>query len=254
MAGVLGAGLVQAHQVIASDVSEARRAEVAKKHGIRVVSDNREVVAFADILVLAVKPQHAAGVLSEIGGQLDPGKIVVSIMAGVSTATIESSLSEGVPVVRVMPNLPCVVGAGAAAVAQGRHATRKHAEAAAAILEATGRAVFVDEALMDAVTGLSGSGPAYVFTVIESLADGGVAEGLPRAVALELAAQTVLGAAKLMLETGEHPAALRDRVISPAGTTAEGMGVLEARGVRSAFREAVRQAARRSRLLGEGTS
>ncbi|HLS91334.1 MAG TPA: pyrroline-5-carboxylate reductase [Limnochordia bacterium] len=254
IAGVLGSGLVTAERLIASDVSEARREAVAKKHHIRVTHDNRQVVTFADVLVLAVKPQHAADVLGEIGGQLDAGKTVVSIMAGVSTATIESFLPAGVPVVRVMPNLPCVVGAGAAAVCQGRHATREHAQEAAAILEATGRVVFVDEALMDAVTGLSGSGPAYVLTVIESLADGGVAEGLPRAVALELAAQTVLGAAKLMLETGEHPAVLRDRVISPAGTTAEGMGVLETSGVRGALREAVRQAARRSRQLGEGTS
>ena len=254
ISGALRAGLVPADRIIASDVSEARRSEVEGKYGVRVTGENREVAAFADILVLAIKPQHAGEVLDEIGRDLDPQKMVLSIMAGVSTATVESALPAGVPVVRVMPNISCVVGAGAAAIARGRHTTWEHAESAAQILRATGHAVFVDEAMMDAVTGLAGSGPAYVFTVIESLADGGVAEGLPRQVALELAAQTVLGAAKLVLESKEHPAILRDKVTSPAGTTAEGMAALEAGGVRSAFREAVRRAARRSKALGEGTS
>lgn len=253
IAGVLNAGVATADRVIASDVSAPRRREVERRFGIRTTERNAEVVDFADVLVLAVKPQHAAAVLDEIGPALSADKIVVSIMAGVATGTIEAALAPGVPVVRVMPNLPCVVGEGAAAIALGRYASQDAADQAARILRATGRAVFVDESLMDAVTGLSGSGPAYVFTVIESLADGGVAEGLSRQAALELAAQTVLGAAKLVLESGEHPAVLRDRVTSPAGTTAEGMEALEAGGVRSAFRQAVRRAARRSKALGEET-
>lgn len=254
IAGVLKAGIASPDRLIASDVSEARRLEMQRQYEIRTTGENGDVVAFADLIVLAVKPQHAAAVLDEIGPGLDGRKSIVSIMAGVSTATIEARLAPGVPVVRVMPNLPCIVGEGAAAVAPGRYATREHTDAAARILGATGRAVQVDEAQMDAVTGLSGSGPAYVFTVIESLADGGVAEGLPRQVALELAAQTVLGAAKLVLESGEHPAILRDRVTSPAGTTAEGLEALEAGGLRSALRQAVRQASRRSKALGEGAS
>jgi len=252
--GALREGLVPQSRIIASDVSAARRSEMAKKFGISVTGDNFEVVAASDLVVLAVKPQHAPEVLSGIGSLLTADKIVLSIMAGVSTRVIESYMAAAVPVVRAMPNTPCLVGAGASAVARGRHATLEQAELAASLLKATGHVVYVDESLMDAVTGLSGSGPAYVFTVIESLADGGVAEGLPRKIALELAAQTVLGAAKLVLETGEHPAILRERVTSPAGTTAEGLLALEERGVRSAFATAVRQAARRSKALGEGTA
>lgn len=252
--GALRESLVPPGCIIASDVSAARRSEVAAAYGVEVTGDNRRVVEASHLVVLAVKPQHAAEVLSEIGPALTVRHVVLSIMAGVSTAAVESHLAPGVPVVRAMPNTACLVGAGASAVARGRHATAEHAELAATLLRATGHVVYVDERLMDAVTGLSGSGPAYVFTVIESLADGGVAEGLPRKVALELAAQTVLGAAKLVLETGEHPAVLRDRVTSPAGTTAEGLLVLEERGVRSAFQGAVRAASRRSKALGEGTS
>lgn len=251
--GALRQGLAGPDRIIASDVSEARREHMRAKYGISVTRDNREAAAASDLVVLAVKPQHAAEVLSEVGSSLTADKVVLSIMAGVPTKAIEARLAAPIPVVRAMPNTPCLVGAGAAAVARGRYATEEDAELAASLLRATGRVVFVDESLMDAVTGLSGSGPAYVFTVIESLADGGVAEGLSRQVALELAAQTVLGAAKMVLETGEHPAILREKVTSPAGTTAEGLLALEERGVRSAFAMAVRQAARRSKALGEGT-
>ena len=252
--GALKMELLPAGKIVASDVNPARRSHLAQKYGVRVTGNNRDVVAWADLVVLAVKPQHASGVLAEIGPALAPEKTVLSIMAGVSTAAIESYLSPGVPVVRAMPNTPCLVGAGVSAVARGRWAGDEHAELAAALLKATGHVVRVDEGQMDAVTGLSGSGPAYVFTVIEALADGGVAEGLPRPVALELAAHTVLGAAKLLLESGDHPAVLRERVTSPAGTTAEGLLVLEDRGVRSVFARAVREAARRSKALGEGTA
>lgn len=250
--GVLSAGRAKAEDVIASDVAEERRRHLETLLGIGTTDRNAEVVDFADTVVLAVKPQHAAAVLGEVGGNLRPSQLVISIMAGVTTSWIESRVAPGVPVVRVMPNICCVVGEGASAVAAGSRAGQTHVEVAKELLSSVGRVVAVDERLMDAVTGLSGSGPAFVFTVIEALADGGVAEGLPRATALTLAAQTVLGAAKLVLESGEHPAVLRDRVASPAGTTIEGLGVLEQGAVRGAVASAVRAAARRSKALGEG--
>lgn len=250
--GVLSAGRAKAADVIASDVSEERRRHLEGRLGIGTTARNADVIDFAQTVILAVKPQHAAAVLDEVGERLRPAQLVISIMAGVTTGWIESRIAPGVPVVRAMPNICCVVGEGAAAVAAGSHAGPGHLEAACALLSSAGRAVTVEERLMDAVTGLSGSGPAFVFAVIEALADGGVAEGLPRATALTLAAQTVLGAAKLVLESGEHPAVLRDRVASPAGTTIEGLGVLEQGAVRGAFASAVRAAARRSKALGEG--
>lgn len=250
--GILRAGRAGAAELMASDVSEERRRHLEGAYGVRTTSQNAEVAAACETLVLAVKPQHAAVVLDEVGKSLRPSQLVVSIMAGVSTQAIEARIASGVPVVRAMPNIACLVGEGASAVAGGSFAQEAHVELAASLLSSVGRVVTVEERLMDAVTGLSGSGPAFVLAVIEALADGGVAEGLPRATALTLAAQTVLGAGKLVLESGEHPAVLRDRVTSPAGTTAEGLAALEQGGVRGAVASAVRAAARRSKALGEG--
>lgn len=250
--GILRAGKAQAPEVIASDVSEERRRYLERSLGIRTTDRNAEVAAEASTLFLAVKPQHAREVLDEVGRSLRSSQLLISIMAGVTTAWIEERIAPGVPVVRVMPNIACLVGEGAAAIAAGAHAGASHVELASSLLSGAGRVVAVEERLMDAVTGLSGSGPAFVLAVIEALADGGVAEGLPRATALTLAAQTVLGAAKLVLKSGEHPAVLRDRVTSPAGTTAEGLAVLEQSAVRGAVAAAVRAAARRSKALGEG--
>jgi len=252
IAGVIAAEIASPDSVVASDKSRERREHVAGKYGIRTTEENAEVVRASDVVVLAVKPQHAAEALDSVKESLSAGKLLISIMAGVSTRAIEARLSGGVPVIRVMPNIACVVGEAASAVALGKHAGSEHLETALAIFSAVGSAVHVDESLMDAVTGLSGSGPAYVFTVIEALSDGGVAAGLPRAAALKLAAQTVLGAAKMVLEGNEHPAVLRERVTSPAGTTVEGLAVLEEKGVRDAFARAVRAAAARSKSLGEG--
>lgn len=251
--GVLAAGIAARESVMASDVSGERRAEVERRHGIRTSADNTEVVRFADVVVLAVKPQHALSALQSIGREVAKEKLILSIMAGVPTRAIEERLPEGVPVIRVMPNILCVVKEAASAVAKGVHATDEHLATALRIFSSVGVAVSVDESLMDAVTGLSGSGPAYVFTVIEALSDGGVAAGLPRPIALKLAAQTVLGAAKMVLEGDDHPAVLRERVTSPAGTTVEGLAVLESKGVRDAFAQAVRAAALRSKRLGEGS-
>lgn len=251
--GVIASGVAAPESVIASDVSSERRTAVKARCGIQATADNAEVVRFADVIVLAVKPQHAPDALRSISSVYTSDKLVISIMAGVSTSAIESHLASGAPVIRVMPNIACVVKAAASAIAKGASATDEHLEVAMRIFSSVGTAVSVEESLMDAVTGLSGSGPAYVFTVIEALSDGGVAAGLPRPVALTLAAQTVLGAAKMVLEGDDHPAVLRERVTSPAGTTVEGLSVLEAKGVRDAFASAVRAAAHRSKILGEGS-
>jgi pyrroline-5-carboxylate reductase len=210
------------------------------------------VAGEADVVILAVKPDVVVPVLQGIGSLLRPEQTVISIAAGVPLVRLERNIPRPVPVVRVMPNTPCLVGAGASAYALGSNAGPRDAARAEAVFSSVGRVVAVKEALLDTVTGLSGSGPAYIYLVIEALADGGVRMGLPRDVALVLAAQTVLGAARMVLETGEHPAQLKDRVTTPAGTTAAGLFVLEERSVRAALAEAVRAAAARSRELSTG--
>lgn len=241
-------GLASPAQIAVTHPREARRAALAAL-GVRAVADNREAVAGADLVIIAVKPDLVPAVLAEISAALKPGSPVVSIAAGVTLEQIESRLPAGTPVVRVMPNTPVQVGAGAAGVARGRHATDAHVEQVVRIFNAAGRAVELPERLMDAVTGLSGSGPAYVCLVIEALADGGVKMGLPREVALTLAAQTVLGAAKLVLETGKHPAQWKDMVASPGGTTIAGLAQLERSAVRGALIDAVEAATHRAREL-----
>lgn len=251
ISGVIAAEIAGPESICASDISRERRDEVSERHGIQTTGDNAKAARFGEVVVLAIKPQHAAAVLDSVAEHIGPEQLVVSIMAGVPTRAIEERLSPGVPVIRVMPNILCVVKESASAIAKGKHATDEHRETALRLFSAVGTAVSVDESLLDGVTGLSGSGPAYIFTVIEALADGGVAVGLSRAVALKLAAQTVLGAAKMVLEGDAHPALLREKVTSPAGTTVEGLAVLEAKGVRDAFAQAVRAAAARSKSLGE---
>lgn len=251
--GILGADLARREDMIASDPSSIQRDVVAREYGITVTKSNREVVSTAQTVFIAVHPQHYLEALAPCADAFDHNTLTVSIMAGVTARSLEEALPSGVPVVRVMPNIACLVKGAASAVARGTHATSAHQKRVIELLESVGVAVPIEERLMDAVTGLSGSGPAYAFAIIEGLADGGVAEGLPRDIAITLAAQTLLGASRMVLETGEHPALLRDRVTSPAGTTAEGLAALEARGIRSAMAEAVRQAARRSRSLGEGS-
>ena len=210
-----------------------------------------ETATASEVILIAVKPQDMKPLcetLAKINGQ----RLLLSIAAGVSIAQLEEWLGGGQRVIRVMPNTPALVGAGAAAFARGSLATDADAEIARAILGGVGIVEEVPEKLMDAVTGLSGSGPAYVYTVIEALADGGVLKGLPRATALRLAAQTVFGAAKMVLETGEHPGVLRDAVTSPGGTTIAGLAQLEAAGLRHALIQAVKAATDRSRELGAG--
>ena len=228
-----------------------RREEIANRYGVEVTGDNRAAAAEGDLIILSVKPQVVEAVLAEIAPAIDAAKLLVSIAAGVSIATLARALPAGTRIVRTMPNTPALVGAGATALARGPHASEADLTVARALFEAVGTAVVVDEPLLDGVTGLSGSGPAYVFLAIEVLADGGVKAGLPRPAAVALAAQTVLGAARLVLETGRHPGELKDMVTSPGGTTIAGVHALEARGFRAALIEAVEASARRSRELGE---
>lgn len=249
--GFLRAGLVEAKQLAAADPEPAAlEAFRGFAPEAALSADNRAVAAKADVLFLAVKPQQMSAALAALAGRLGPEKLVISIAAGVSLKTIAAGLVQakaGAPrLARVMPNTCCLVGQSASAYCLGPGATEADGRLLGELLSAVGRAWQVDEKLLDAVTGLSGSGPAYVFLAIEALADGGVQAGLPRATALALAAQTVRGAAEMVLAGGEHPAVLKDRVTSPAGTTIAGLDVLEKAGVRGALMGAVAAAARRS--------
>ncbi len=249
--GMLSAGVARADHVTVNDVSVERLDFLQKTYGIFVEKSQKDAVSRADIAVLAVKPQVIDAVLATIAPVADKGKIVVSIAAGVTIERIERVLTGRPRVVRVMPNTPALVLAGAAALAAGSSATQDDLAVAGQIFAAVGRSVIVDEKLMDAVTGLSGSGPAYVFTIIEALADAGVKAGIPRPLALELSAQTVFGAAKMVLETREHPGKLRDMVTSPGGTTIAGMHELEKGKLRATLMNAVEAATNRSKELGK---
>jgi pyrroline-5-carboxylate reductase len=248
--GLLKAGM-DASKISASDPSEARRDLLRKELGVAATTDNRTVAQSADIIVIATKPFVVADALASIADVLQPKQLVVSIAAGVTIDSIQSKLPSGTPVVRVMPNTPALIGEGAAALAPGKQATQAHLDLASEIFSASGKVVQLTEDKLDAVTGLSGSGPAFVYTFIEALADGGVRMGIPKATALLLAAQTVLGAAKMVLDAGEHPAVLRDKVMTPGGTTIAGMASLERDKFRSACIEAVTAATNRSAELGK---
>jgi len=248
--GLIASGSVTSESVRASDVNGERLRELTAAHSIVTHTDNHELVAWAEIVVLAVKPQALGSVLPDLAPLIRPEQLVISIAAGVPIAAIEALLPAGSRVVRAMPNTAAIVLAGATGIAAGAHATADDVVSAKALFEAVGRVVVVDEGALDAVTGLSGSGPAYVMMVIEALADGGVKVGLTRDAALLLAAQTVYGSAKLQLETKEHPARLRDMVTSPGGTTIAGIHALESGGLRPALINAVERATQRSQELG----
>jgi pyrroline-5-carboxylate reductase len=250
--GFITAGLVKPGHITASDPVEAARAAFARESGAKAVATNSEVVKAANVLLLAVKPDQVAGVLAEIRGEFAEKHLLISIAAGITIAKLEAGLDAGARVVRVMPNTPALVGAAASAFALGKAARPADGELAQKLFSAVGIAMQVKEYLLDAVTGLSGSGPAYVYLMIEGLSDGGVAAGLPRDIATRLAAQTVLGAAKMVLDTGMHPGTLKDMVTSPGGTTIEGLHELEKARVRGAFISAVRAAAEKSKKLGQG--
>ena len=250
--GFIRAGLVAPKDVIASDVSEAACAAFAKETGCKTTAFNPDVAKFASVLILAVKPDQVSGALAEIRDAVTEKQLVLSIAAGVTLAKLEAGLGGDARIIRVMPNTPALVGSSATGFALGKAACAADAEIATKLFSAVGVAFQVKESLLDAVTGLSGSGPAYVYLFIESLSDGGVAAGLPREIATKLAAQTVLGAAKMVLETGQHPGALKDMVTSPGGTTIEGVHELEKGKFRGTVMSAVRAASDKSKKLGQG--
>jgi len=237
-------------QVSASGPRQERVQELRDKYGINATTDNG-VPAAAEIVVLSVKPQIMSRVLDTVGGAISPHALVISIAAGVPVSTIQSRLAPGTRVIRAMPNTPALVDAAATAIAGGEHAREEDLADAKRIFDAIGLTVILEESQMDAVTGLSGSGPAYVFLILEALSDAGVKVGLSRRTAQLLAAQTVLGSAKLLLETNEHPGRLKDMVTSPGGTAITGLHTLEHGGVRTTLMNAVEAATRRSRELGE---
>jgi pyrroline-5-carboxylate reductase len=249
--GLLAAGAAKADQILVTDVSSERLEHLKKTYGIIIYKSSKDAVSQAGIVLLCVKPQVIDVVLTKIVPVADKGKLVISIAAGVTIARIEKILTGDPRVIRVMPNTPALVLAGAAALAGGKNATGGDLALAQSIFNSVGRSFVVDEKLMDAVTGLSGSGPAYVFMIIDALSDAGVKAGLPRQLSLELAAQTVYGAAKMVLETKEHPGKLRDMVTSPGGTTIEGLHALEEGKLRATLMNAVEAATARSKELGK---
>ena len=248
--GLLKAGVAEPGQIVGSDPRRDRAAELGERYAIRTTHDNVEVARQADILILAIKPQLMERVLEEIGPEIHAHALVISIAAGVPLSAIEARLPQA-RVIRTMPNTPALVGAAATAIAVGGHATDDDLKAAQSIFDSVGMTVTLDEAQMDAVTGLSGSGPAYVFLVIEALSDAGVKVGLSRHHAQALAAQTLLGSAKLLIETDEHPGRLKDMVTSPGGTAIAGLHTIEAGGLRTTLMDAVEAATKRSQELGE---
>lgn len=261
--GIIGAGnmgeaiLRGLHQkgmsggIVVSESRSDRRDHIKKNYGVEAIPDNQKLASQAQVIILAVKPQELKGVLQDIAPALDSSTLLISIAAGASLAAIASILAKDVRLIRAMPNIAALALESATALSPGGGASAEDMEVAQEIFNAMGRTVVIPELLMDAVTGMSGSGPAYVCLFIEALADGGVRMGLPRKDALELAIQTVLGTARLLSEQGEHPTHLKDRVASPGGTTIAGIAALEAKGFRGAVMEAVAAATQRSKELAK---
>ncbi len=249
--GLLETGVLNAKQISASDPAESALEQLKQQTEVRVTSRNAEVAKQSEIILIAVKPDVVRLVLQEIRPFVSKDQLVISIAAGITLKVIEEGLDQGCRVVRVMPNTPCLVGAGAAAFSLGKNATPEDVRFVKALFETVGLAVQVQEKHLDAVTGLSASGPAYVFLMIESLSDGGVKMGLSRPVATQLAAQTVFGAAKMVLEMKKHPAELKDLVTSPGGTTIAGLHALESRAFGAALIDAVEAATRKAKELGK---
>ncbi len=247
--GLLRSRAVEPSALWATDPVADRRDVMKQRFGIRIGADNRDATAWAEVVLLAVKPQSLDVVVEDLSSAL-PGRLVISIAAGVPLTRIAARLPEQVRLIRVMPNAPALIGEGMSVLAIGPGATEDDAQLARALFEAVGQVVVVEERLMQAVTGLSGSGPAYACVIIEALADGGVKMGLSRGVAQLLAAQTMVGAARMLLQTGEHPGQLKDRVASPGGTTMAGLYQLEEGGLRATLMAAVEAATKRAEQLG----
>jgi pyrroline-5-carboxylate reductase len=257
MGGILIKALVEKHQLspqnVRATVAHAGRTkELSKKLGVKVTTDNVAAVDGADIILVCVKPQVVQELMEQISDKVSAKQIVISVAASVHTSQIESAIGAGVPVVRAMPNTPCVLGKGMTGICKGQYAEQHHVDAACALFDIVGRTVVVDEKHMDAVTALSASGPAYIYIILESLAEAGVKVGLPRDIATLLAAQTTLGAATVVLETGDHPALLKDAVTTPAGCTIDAIMELEEGKLRVTLIKAVVKAAQRAKELAQG--
>jgi pyrroline-5-carboxylate reductase len=252
VSGLVGSGSSKPQDIVCTDVREVKLKAIEKQYGVQISTNNLEAVSQADIIIYAVKPQIMATVLNETSEKLDMSKLIISIAAGVPMEAIESCLNKELRLIRVMPNIAAAVKEAATAIAAGRHASKEDVQLAMEIFDSIGKSVFIQENyLMDAITGLSGSGPAYIFLIVEAMADAGVKVGLSRQEALFLSAQTVLGAAKMLIETQEHPGQLRDRVTSPGGTAIAGLATLEEGGLRTTLIHAVEVATNRSRELGK---
>jgi pyrroline-5-carboxylate reductase len=260
-AGVMGetllSGLIRAgraaEQLLVGEKRPERGAELRERYGVEVVG-NREATQKADTVVVVVKPQDMHDLLAEIADVLRPDQLLVSLAAGITTSFIESRIPEGIAVVRVMPNTPALVDEGMAAISRGSHCDEEHLVEAESLMASTGKVLRVPERQQDAVTAISGSGPAYLFFVVEAMIEAGVHLGLPRTTSTDLVVQTVVGSAKLLRETGEHPTVLREQVTSPGGTTAAAVRELEDHKVRAAFLTAMEAARDRSRALAEGSA
>jgi len=252
VSGLVGSGSSSPKNIICTDARKHKLDEIKSKYKVRTTSNNLKAVAEADIVIYSVKPQIMAAVISETAPKLDASKLIISIAAGVPLVAIESCLQKDLRLIRVMPNIAAAVKEAASALAAGEHATKEDIELAMEIFNSIGKSVFIKENyLMDAITGLSGSGPAYIFLIVDALADAGVKMGLARQEALFLAEQTVLGSAKLLMETQEHPGQLKDKVTSPGGTAIAGLATLESGGLRTTLINAVEVATNRSKELGE---
>ncbi|HXG93414.1 MAG TPA: pyrroline-5-carboxylate reductase [Blastocatellia bacterium] len=249
--GLVEAGVIDVSNVVATAGHQRRLDQLKERFGVSGTLSNKMAAESADIIILSVKPQTVPTVLSEIADALKPSQLLISVAASVSSAFIEKHLDLAVPVIRAMPNTPCLLNKGMTGIAAGSNASREHVELARFIFDAVGRTVVVDEKHMDAITGLSASGPAFIYIVIESLAEAGVKVGLPRDIATELAAQTVVGAGSMVIETGEHPAKLKDTVTTPAGCTIDGILELEEGGLRVTLIKAVVKATQRAKELLE---
>ncbi len=247
--GILKANLVEKENLLVTDVNLKRLEFFNQALGVKGVSNNKEAVLLSEVIVLSIKPQMMKNVLDEIAGVVQPGQKVISIAAGITTKFIESKLTKEIPVIRVMPNTPALIGHGMAGISAGKYVQDEDMELARVIFEAVGKVVVVKEEQMDTVTALSGSGPAYFFTIVEILAEAGVSLGLPEEISLKLAIETMEGAAKMLKETNEHPTILRNKVTSPGGTTMAALNVLDEKGFRKTFLEAVTAAAKRSKEL-----
>jgi len=249
--GLLHGHLCRPDQILCSDTRPERLKVIREKYEVKGTSHNTEVVKQSDLIIIAVKPQIMKNVVEEIAKYLNVSKLIISIAAGVPLEAIESCAKKELKLIRVMPNICVSVREGVSAIAGGRHALKEDLMMAKTIFDSVGKSLFIDEYLLDAVTGLSGSGPAYIFLIIDALADAGVKVGLSRDDALILASQTVLGAARMLIETGEHPGKLKDLVTSPGGTAIAGLHTLEEGGLRTTLINAVEVATQRSEALGK---